>query len=177
MKHKEHIRLLEKISVEKAKIWADLGSGEGAFTLALADLGGTGVTIYSVDKDKNRLDTQKDRINALFPRASLRYLQTDFTRQMNLPPLDGILMANSLHFIKDKKLLLANLLNYLKPGARFVVVEYNADQGNFWVPYPVSYNSLFYLVRDTGLTNPQLLEVVPSGFMNEMYSAMCFKLQ
>jgi precorrin-6B methylase 2 len=41
--------------------WADLGAGEGAFTLALADLLGPGAHITAIDKDERALKSIKDR--------------------------------------------------------------------------------------------------------------------
>ncbi|TMD25838.1 MAG: class I SAM-dependent methyltransferase, partial [Chloroflexi bacterium] len=52
MNHEDHVRLLRKGIVEPGGVWADFGSGAGAFTLALADLLGTEGSIYSVDKDR-----------------------------------------------------------------------------------------------------------------------------
>ena len=43
MNHEDHVRLLRKGIVEPGGVWADFGSGAGAFTLALADLLGTEV--------------------------------------------------------------------------------------------------------------------------------------
>ena len=43
MNHQDHVNLLRGGVLSTGVIWADLGSGTGAFTLALADLlGGTG---------------------------------------------------------------------------------------------------------------------------------------
>ncbi len=51
MIHEDHVNLLRKGILEPGGVWADLGSGAGAFTLALADLIGSTGEIYSVDKD------------------------------------------------------------------------------------------------------------------------------
>ena len=52
MNHNDHVNLLRKGIPEKGGLWADLGSGTGAFTLALADLIGSTGHIYSIDKDQ-----------------------------------------------------------------------------------------------------------------------------
>ena len=121
------------------EVWADLGSGQGAFTLALADLLGPGAVILSVDRDERALQTQRQAMDARFPDASVEYRRADFTGHVDLPPLDGVLMANSLHFAQDKEPVLKEVAAWLRPGGRLLVVEYDSDRGNTWVPYPMSY--------------------------------------
>lgn len=111
-------------------------------------------------------------MRARFPSTKLRYLTADFTRPLDLPPLDGIVMANSLHYVKQKDVMLQLVRNYLKPGGRFLLVEYNADRGNMWVPYPLSYGSWETLARKNGFSSTQMLASVPSRFLGSMYSAL-----
>src|SRR5215831_11105971 len=106
MNHKDHVALLQKGIPEKGGIWADLGSGSGAFTLALADLIGPSGKIYSIDKDKRALKEQENAISYNFPSANVEYKVADFTRPLDLPELDGIVMANSLHYVRHKEPLL-----------------------------------------------------------------------
>src|SRR5260370_3280100 len=101
---------------EPGGVWADLGSGGGAFTLALADLLGPGSTIYSVDQDRGALREQERSMRARFPDRAVTYLAADFTRPLELPPLDGIVMAHSLHYHPDQAPDLRLVRGYLKPG-------------------------------------------------------------
>ncbi|HET9918214.1 MAG TPA: class I SAM-dependent methyltransferase [Ktedonobacteraceae bacterium] len=172
MNHQDHVNLLRKGVPEQGGVWADLGSGSGAFTLALADLIGPQGSIYSVDKSQGALREQEREMRARFPSTKLRYLTADFTRPLDLPPLDGIVMANSLHYVKQKDVMLQLVRNYLKPGGRFLLVEYNADRGNMWVPYPLSYGSWETLARKNGFSSTQMLASVPSRFLGSMYSAL-----
>ena len=172
MNHQDHVHLLRKGISEGGGVWADLGSGEGAFTLALADLIGPTGHIYSVDKNQGALKQQERAMLALFPNRHVNYLVADFTHPLNLPPLDGIVMANSLHYVRDKDPLLQMVRGYLRPGGRLLLVEYNADRGNPWVPYPLSYETWEALARHNGFSGTKLLEGVPSRFLREMYSAL-----
>ena len=52
-------------------VWADFGSGDGAFTLALADLLGPGARICSVDREAHSLARQEISM-ALYDRIILR---------------------------------------------------------------------------------------------------------
>src|SRR5262245_53343044 len=89
MNHNDHVNLLRD-GVVPGTLWADLGSGGGAFTLALAELLGDGGTIISVDKDKGALRDQGRSIQSRFPSTHVEYRAADFSTPLDLPPLDGI---------------------------------------------------------------------------------------
>ena len=52
--------------------------------------------------------------------------------------LDGILLANALHYVADQPAFLKSLAAAIHGRARFLIVEYDTDRANPWVPYPVS---------------------------------------
>lgn len=172
MNHHDHVHLLHDGIPQPGGTWADFGSGTGAFTLALADLIGASGEIYSVDKDGGALHTQSEALRARFPDVTMHYLTADFTRPLNLPPLDGIVIANALHFLRDKGAALQLMRGCLKPGGRLIVVEYNVDRGNMWVPHPFSYATWETLARRSGFHETRQLAAVPSRFLGEIYSAV-----
>jgi ubiquinone/menaquinone biosynthesis C-methylase UbiE len=172
MNHNDHVSLLRKGIPASGGVWADLGSGTGAFTLALADLIGPTGIIYSVDKERGSLREQERAMQARFPERTVHYIAADFTNRLALPPLDGVVMANSLHYVRKKEPVLQMIRGYMKPSGRLLIVEYNADRGNPWVPYPFSYRTWETLAQQNGFTHTELLAAVPSRFLGEMYSAM-----
>jgi SAM-dependent methyltransferase len=176
MDHDDHVSLLRD-GVPAGGTWADLGSGDGAFTLALADLLGPGATIYSVDRDGRALQRQARAMRVGFPETRLEQIQADYTRPLDLPPLDGVVVANALHFQREREKLAAlNLIRcYLKPGGRLLVVEYNRDRGNLWVPHAFSYATWQRLAAAAGFTGTRLLVTRPSRHLNEIYSAFSVK--
>ena len=175
MKHPDHVNLLRPAIVAGTGPWADLGSGDGAFTLALRDLLGSNAEIISIEKDKARLERQRRNFLAQFPESKMRYLNADFMRPLSLPPLEGIVMANVLHFFRDKESVLLHLRGMLKEKGRLVIVEYNVDSGNPWVPFPVSFKSCAPLVMRAGFTEVQLIGTAPSSFLGQFYSALAYK--
>lgn len=172
MDHTDHVTLLRGGVPAPGGAWADLGSGTGAFTLALADLVGPAGVLYSVDQDAGALAVQELAIRRSFPATSATYLIADFTRPLSLPPLDGVVMANSLHFHRAKKPIVERVRSYLKPGGRLILVEYDTDQGNHWVPYPLSFGTWRSLARSCGFAETWLLATVPSRFLGRIYSAL-----
>jgi SAM-dependent methyltransferase len=175
MNHTDHVELIRGGVEGAGTRWADLGSGSGAFTLALAEVLGDGATIYSVDRDEGALRRQAAAIGEGFPQIELVQLVADFEHALELPPLDGMLMANSLHFVRDKVPVLERLLAHLRPGGRFVLVEYDADRGNQWVPHPLSYRAWERLAAEVGLRETRRLASVPSRFLGSIYAALGVK--
>lgn len=171
MDHRDHVALIRG-AVDAGGTWADVGSGTGAFTLALADLLAPSGTIWSVDRDADALARQARTLDARFPAVAVEHLVADFTKALDLPSLDGILMANSLHFIRDKLSLLERLVTHLHHGGRFVVVEYDAERGNAWVPFPLSFEAWRSLAGRAGLRDTRRLATRPSRFLGSIYSAM-----
>ena len=151
--------------------WLELGSGAGAFTLALADLLGAGSTIHSIDRDRGALAAQAATMRSRFNSVRLTQRTADFTRPLGFSGMDGVLMANSLHFVKDKAPVLALVRSYLKPAGTFVLVEYDADRGNLWVPHPISYATWLAVAPRSGFTGARLLGRVPSRFLNAIYAS------
>lgn len=117
----------------QVQTWADLGCGSGLFTTAIARLLPAGSVVYGVDT------------NPTVPHSSsIIPIKADFEKDdLPLNDLDGILMANSLHYVKDKATLVKKIQMYMQPNAPFLIVEYDTDQPvPRWVPNPVSYASL-----------------------------------
>lgn len=172
MDHHDHVNLLRNGITQPGGVWADFGSGSGAFTLALRELAGADAEIYSIDQDGGRLREQERAFRQMFPNSNVHFIQQDFSKPLNLPPLDGIVMANSLHYFKDKEKLLRHIAQYLKPGGALILVEYNVDRGNMWVPHPLSWPTFEKLAPRAGFENPRLLATHPSRFLEGFYSAL-----
>ena len=175
MEHRDHVRLIREGVLGGGRIWADLGSGEGAFTLALADLLGPTGSIYTVDRDGGAIQAQVRALRDAFPNVSVMPLVADFTMQLELPPLDGIVMANSLHFERDKLAVLRLVGGYLRPAGRLILVEYDTDHGNPWVPFPLSFRAWATIAAEVGFRETQLLASVPSRFLGSIYSSLSFR--
>lgn len=175
MNHEDHVRLIVEGVAGAGKVWAELGSGSGAFTLALADCLGPGAEIHSIDRDGRALRAQAESMRRAFPETVLLQYRADFTNPPALPPLDGVLAANSLHFVQDKHAVLRQIYELLKPGGRLIVVEYGTDRGNRWVPYPMSYDSFHELAERAGFRSVRRLGSRPSRFLGEIYGAMAFR--
>ena len=173
MDHADHVRLLAgAIRQGEGGTWADLGAGEGAFTLALADLIGPHGDIDAIDRDSAALAELRAAAVSSVPQSTIRTRVADFTKPLDLRELDGIVMANSLHFVEEKSPVLARVRGYLRRGGRFILVEYDSDRGNPWVPHPLTFETWRALAEDAGFVETRKLATVPSRFLRRIYSAL-----
>ncbi len=176
MDHVDHVGLLKPAGLPPGGSWADFGAGSGAFTLALRELVGPDAVIYAVDRDRPRLSELEQAYHVRFgDTQNLHILAADFSRSLDLIPVDGIVMANSLHFFGDKEKVLRHVQTFLKPSGLLLLVEYNVDSGNPWVPYPLSFETFRSLAPRAGFSQPRLLGKRPSSFLREFYSAAANK--
>jgi ubiquinone/menaquinone biosynthesis C-methylase UbiE len=162
LNHADLVALIRDGVGEQGGRWADLGAGEGAFTAALADLVGPSAHIVAIDKDARALQSLAGRYETRV---------ADFTRPLDLRDLDGVLMANSLHFVRDKDHVLKSMHAMLRPGGRLIIVEYGTDRGNLWVPHPFTYERWEEMAARAGFKGTKLLRTVPSRWLGSMYSA------
>ena len=172
MNHADLVALLQDAITERGGRWADLGAGEGAFTLALADLLGPGAHITAVDRDAGALG---NLVTEKFPGVKVETIITVSAMPYAvLAPasIDGIVMANSLHFVRDKAPVLASVRAMLRGGGKLVVVEYGSDRGNPWVPHPFTYEGWERMAAQAGFEKTRLLRTIPSRHLGSIYSAV-----
>lgn len=166
------VRLIEQGvgKMPTSQKWVDLGAGKGLFTNALASLLGMGSVVYAVDKDQRSLNELEIKSTA----ASIIRLQKNFVvENLDWEKWDGVLMANALHFVSDPLPLLQKIKVSLQPGGRVMVVEYDTDNPNPWVPHPVSFLSLKKLIQAAGFESTTKLDEEPSLFNRAtIYSAV-----
>jgi ubiquinone/menaquinone biosynthesis C-methylase UbiE len=156
---------VDKISGESAQTWCDLGCGTGTFTQALATLLPPGSVIHAIDKNEQSLSQIPDRYQDVTIRKEVMDLGGN---DLSLPALDGVLMANLLHFIEHQSDFLARLRTLSK---RLLVVEYDNRGPNQWVPYPLGFSALRGLLLEQGFTEIARVGTRPSRFGGELYSA------
>src|SRR5262245_27417785 len=173
----EAVELLgDAVSTARAAEWADFGAGEGTFTLALARLLGAGAHVIAVDRDRGALRKLEQRAATDGSRDVITTLHGDFTRRFELPgvaegTLDGLLFANSLHYVSDTGTVLAELANLLRPGGRVVFVEYDQRDASPWVPYPIYADRLPELCAAANLSAPVVTSTRPSDYGGILYVA------
>lgn len=172
MNDRDAVALLRPAVVAPAgAVWADLGAGTGVFTRALAALLGPDAAIHAVDADASALRAVSAWAGGLRGGPSVTVTRGDVSRPLALPPLDGVVMANVLHFLPDQPAALSLVASYLRPGGRLVLVEYEGRRPNPWVPHPVSIARFRDLAAGAGFTAPAVVATRPSAYGGDLYVA------
>ncbi len=149
------------------QIWLDLGCGKGTFTYALSSLLPSGSRIIAIDREDQPL-------NAGFnPTVPIIFKNADFeTEDLEVGKVAGILMANSLHFIKDKLKLIRRINKLFIDRGRFIIIEYDTMQSNPWVPFPIDFINLKVLCSKLVVKTITKLGEQPSKYNNNnIYAA------
>lgn len=133
-------------------VWADFGAGTGNFTRALGELVSTDAVIYAIDRDARDLAQLSEQVS-----SEVRTVAADFTQPLDLPLLDGAIMANALHFVRDQRAVLARIRDYLKPGGRIILVEYDMKLPRSYVPFPVSETRFGALMAEAGFGENEIV--------------------
>ncbi|MEI7642985.1 MAG: methyltransferase [Chloroflexales bacterium] len=155
MDHHEMVALIHDGVPRPGGVWADLGAGTGNFTWALADMLGPQGVIHALDRDRHAIAAQVARAQHQPPAAAIIPCLADVTRPLELPPLDGLLLANLLHFIRDQTGLLQRLAGHLQPAGQLLIVEYEQRLPLPWVPFPVPFVQFTELARAAGFAQPR----------------------
>ncbi|MEM8901706.1 MAG: class I SAM-dependent methyltransferase, partial [Bacteroidota bacterium] len=140
-------------STTTPQVWADLGSGSGTFTLALAEHLPKGSEIIAIDKRSRELAN----IPASHSGVQISTRKGDFLTTILPEKLQGVLMANALHYVKEKEVFLAGLIKHMGESAQLLMVEYDTTSSNPWVPYPISKDELVRLAKDLNVATIELL--------------------
>jgi trans-aconitate methyltransferase len=167
---RDAVTLLGSAVHTRGGTWADLGAGEGTFTRALVELLGPTCKVYAVDREVH-----------VAASANVIPVRADFTRPLDLPALgnamlDGILLVNALHFVRDADGVLAQLVTRVKAGGWVVFVEYDRRAASRWVPYPIAPSRLPALAESAGLSPFEVTGRRASAFGGDLYIAIAAKV-
>jgi ubiquinone/menaquinone biosynthesis C-methylase UbiE len=157
---------VEELRGAGAQMWCDLGCGTGIFTVALAEMLAHESVIFAVDKNSSSLRRIPDEHNGV----EIRKIRADFLEdKLALPKVDGALMANSLHYVRQQETFLKSIC---EKADRLLIVEYENRKPNFWVPYPVDFATFQKMAVSAGFRSVSKRRARRSRFGGEMYCAL-----
>jgi predicted methyltransferase len=125
----ERERIVAEIGLRPGERIADIGAGTGLYTFAFADAVGRDGRVYAVDVQTYFLTHLETRAKA----RELPQVQTvqASQRSVELPPgsIDVAFMCDAYHHIEHPAPYLATMREALRPGGRFVIVDYAKVDG------------------------------------------------
>lgn len=145
--------VVEKLALQPGESVADIGAGSGYFTVRLARAVGPRGKVYAVDIDRQMLDHIAQRAQT----EHLENIQTVLAdlHDPRLPPssVDLIFICDTLHHISDREKYYPLLARALKPGGRFVNIDFHKR------PLPIGPPVEMKISRQNLIE-----EVTPAGF-------------
>ena len=164
--------LLPDLSSSKKETWADLGCGSGTFTYALSEKLSKESKIFAIDTNRQKLSKHHSQV-------IIDFIQADFeSDDLNISSFNGIVLANALHFVKNKATLIKKLETYFKSGnERWIIVEYDHSVPNQWEPYPIPFDDLKSLFTQSGYSKLDKIGETKSVFGGKIIRHSLLKLK
>ncbi len=170
MQLEEAVQLIQHSIPVERNVWADLGCGDGLFTNALSQLLPEKSLLYAVDKNKNALKNVSVKAGMQLEKIVADFVHDEFP----FKSVSGILMANSFHYVKDKNAFIEKCFTLSNDDTYFIIVEYDNNKSNPWVPYPINFNALKNFFASYNYVAEKLSEI-PSHYRGKMYAALIHK--
>src|SRR5688572_8409829 len=118
-------QVVAALKVRPGDIVADLGAGTGLFEPQLAYATGTRGRVYAVEIDKGFLDEIDRKVDELHISSIETVLGTPSDPKLPTRNVDVALLHDVLHHVEERQAYLKAAAQYLKPGGRMAVVEFN----------------------------------------------------
>lgn len=121
-------RVIGMLAVREGERVADIGAGTGYFSKILSNLVGLTGKVYAVEFDSVLLD-QLEKASAEYRNANTTVIHaTETDPGLPVGELDLALSVNTWHRFGDRTPIRAAVKKALKPGGRFVVVDWHMGE-------------------------------------------------
>ncbi|MFC2158649.1 class I SAM-dependent methyltransferase [Acidobacteriota bacterium] len=120
-------KLLDILDITEGMVVADVGAGNGKFSFKMAELVGPNGHVYANDIKVNLID----KINSRKEEDGIENLTTILSEEEDpaLPAqVDLIILKFVYHHLSKPDVFMANMLKYLKPEGRLVIVAVDITQ-------------------------------------------------
>lgn len=116
------------MKVEEGDWVADVGSGEGTYSLPMAKAVGDAGRVFAVDIDDDALESLHEKMKEQGVDNVTPVLSTPYNPTLPRDEFDALLVRNAYHEFGAPKRMLRHFRSALKPNGRLVLVEYIHDE-------------------------------------------------
>lgn len=119
--------LLDAMAIEAGDWAADVGSGDGDYTLPMAERVGPSGRIFAVDVDHDKLDELNDRLQENEIEHVTSVYSVEDNPMLPVNSLDAVLVRKAYHHFTAHESMLRHIKAALKPNGRLVIEESVSD--------------------------------------------------
>lgn len=148
---------LDLMQLEDGDLVADLGCGNGYYTLRLAERIAPHGHVFAVDIQQGMLDQLEARMDEAGVRNVYPILGAYDDPYLPRGKIDWLMLVDVYHEFSDPEAMLAKIRECLAPEGRVALLEYRAEQDPATIGFPIP--------RDHKMTVDEVLsEWIPAGF-------------
>ncbi len=121
-------KIMDAIGIKAGMTVAEIGAGGGRFAVRLAKRVGDSGKVYANDIDREALEFMRKR--CLDENIGNMTVVEGEETDPRLPrgTMDAVILANTLHMVKDPLPLLKNIIPALKPGGILAVIDADREK-------------------------------------------------
>lgn len=117
-------RLAELLGAEPGRTIAEIGAGDGSFSIAIARRLQPGGTLYSTELDPDRLREIRQRAEREHTANLIVVAAGEAATNLPEQCCDAVFMRNVYHHLRDTAAFNRSLRRTLKPGGRVAVIDF-----------------------------------------------------
>lgn len=163
-------KIMDELTLSNDDIVADLGAGNGFFTLPIARK--TSQTVYAVDIEPKMLALLKKRAEE-DGIENIKYVTSNL-EEINLPSnsINKVLVSFVIHEVPHMDKALNEIKRILKPGGKALIIEWEAKEMDMGPPLHerIPSNKLMKFIQDQGFN-------VTLTYLNEANYALKITLE
>jgi ubiquinone/menaquinone biosynthesis C-methylase UbiE len=127
-------KTLKEAGLKEGMNFADIGSGNGYFTLSAAAIAGNSGNVFALDISSEMLEG----INNIIKETNITNIKVIKTEENDLKiakeSVDMAFSCNVVHEAKNLLLFLKEIKRILKPGGRIAIIDWEKTDGDFGPP-------------------------------------------
>ena len=131
--HNKAERMLREIGIDKNQTVLDFGCRSGNYTIPVARIVGKKGKVYGVDKEKNRLNELREKVNLEHLKNIVIVERSDWENEIEQASVDNVILFDVLHpgyFPRKtfRKKLLDRIYKVLKPGGAIFILPTHVEE-------------------------------------------------